>query len=97
MGCCGMNMQLAKFAAEGEVLLRRDVLVAKEDHEVFGERAMDLVDLAIGARIVRDELSDIDTGNFRTDDRGELFDSNGLVGFALAGDVAVARTLLAGQ
>ena len=67
-------MQFAELAAEGEMLVRRDVLVAKEDHEIFGERAMDLVHLAIGARIVGDELADIDAGDFRADDRGELFD-----------------------
>ena len=45
----GMDVQLAELAPEGEVLLRRDVLVAEEDDEVFGERAVDLVHLAVGA------------------------------------------------
>lgn len=64
----GMEMQLAELAAEGEMLFRRDLLIAEEDDEVFGERAMDLVHLPVGAGIVRDELADIDAGYFRTDD-----------------------------
>jgi hypothetical protein len=74
VGRGGMNMQLAEFASEGEMLLRRDVLVAKEDHEVFGQRAMDLVDLAIGALLVRYQPADIDARNLRADDRRQLFD-----------------------
>ena len=60
MGRGGMDVQFAELAAEGEMLLRRDVLVAEEDHEVFGERAMDLVHLAIGPRIFRDQSADVD-------------------------------------
>jgi hypothetical protein len=48
---------------------------------------VDLVHLPIGARVIRDELADIDAGDFRTDDRGEFFDSDGLVGLGVAGDV----------
>ena len=66
----GMEMQLTELAAEDEMLLRRDVLVAEEDDEVFGERAMDLVHLAVGAGIVRDQLADVDAGDFRADDGG---------------------------
>ena len=73
------------------------MLVAEEDHEIFGERAMDLVHLPIGARIVRDELADIDAGNLRADDRGKFFDADGLVGFGFSGDVPITRSLLAGQ
>ena len=54
MGGSGMNVQLAEFPAEGEMLLRRDVLVAEEDHEIFGERAMDLVHGPVGQRAERD-------------------------------------------
>ena len=97
MGRGRVNMQLAEFAAEGEMLVGADVLVAEEDHEIFGERAVDLVHLPVGARIVRDELADIDAGNLRADDRGELFDRDGFIRFGFAGDVPVARALLAGQ
>ncbi len=93
----GMDVQIAEFAAEGEMLVGADVLVAEEDHEIFGERAVDLVHLPVGARIAGDEFADIDAGDFRADDRRELFDRDGLVGFGFAGDVPVARALLAGQ
>ena len=73
-------MQFAELAAEGEMLVGADVLVAEEDHEIFGERAMDLVHLPVGARIVRDELADIDARNLRADDRREFLDADGLVG-----------------
>ena len=97
VGRCGMHMQFAELAAEGEMLVRADVLVAEEDHEIFGERAVDLVHLAIGAGVVRDQLADVDAGDFRADDRGEFFDADGLVGVGFAGDVPITRTLLAGQ
>jgi hypothetical protein len=58
---------------------------------------MDLVHLPIGARIVGNELADIDAGNLRADDRREFFDRDGLVGFSIAGDVPIAGSLLAGQ
>ena len=79
-------MQFAELAAEGEMLVRADVLVAEEDHEIFGERAMDFVHLAIGARVVRDELADVDAGDFRADDRGEFLDADGLVRVRFAGE-----------
>ena len=75
----------------------RDVLVAEKDHEIFGERAMDLVHLAVGARIVRDQPADVDARYLRADDRRELFDRDGLIGLFFAGRVAIARTLLAGE
>ena len=75
MGRGGMDVQFAELAAEGEMLLRRDVLVAEEDHEIFGERAMDLVHGPVGAA----SRCEIDAGYLRADDRGELFDADGLV------------------
>src|SRR6266702_8205800 len=92
-----MKMQLAELAAKGEMLLWRDVLVAEEDDEVFGERAMDLVHLPVGAGIVGDELADVDAGDLRADDGRELFDRDGLVRRAVFRRGAVARTLLAGE
>src|SRR3954453_3661252 len=97
MGSGWMDVQFAELAPEGEMLLRRDVLVAKEDHQVFGQRPMDLVHLAVWARIVRDELAEIDAGNLRADDRGELLDLKRLVRLLLARGMAIARTLLAGE
>ncbi|MHC2381790.1 hypothetical protein ACVIHA_006188 [Bradyrhizobium liaoningense] len=92
-----MDMQFAELAAEGEMLLRRDVLIAEEDHEVFGKRAMDLVHLPVGAGVALDERADIDARDFRADDRGELFDRNGFVRRTIVRHVAIARTLLAGE
>jgi hypothetical protein len=50
MGGCGMNVQLAELASESEMLLRSDVLVAEEDHEIFGERTMDFIHGPVGKR-----------------------------------------------
>jgi len=80
-------MQFAELAPKGEMLLRRDVLVAEEDHEVFGERAVNLVHGPVGARVLGDEFADIDAGYLGADDRGELFNRDGLVGFGIVGDV----------
>jgi hypothetical protein len=84
-----MDVQLAELAAESQMLVRADVLIAEEDHEVFGERPVDFVHLSVGARVIRDELCDVDAGNFRADDRGEFLDADGLVGFGFAGDVPI--------
>src|ERR1700676_100972 len=93
----GMDVQFAEFAAEGEMLLRRDVLVAEKNHEIFGKRAVDFVHLTIGARFVRNQPADIDAGYFRTDDRGQLLDADGLIRLGVIGGVTVARSLLAGE
>ena len=71
----GVDVQLAEQPAEGEVLVGRDVLVAEEDDEVLGERAVDLVQLA-----VRQRLGEIDAGDLRADDRRQLVDGDRLVG-----------------
>ena len=97
MGGCRMDVQLAEFAAEGEMLLRRDVLVAEENHEIFGKRAVDFIHLPVGARIVRDKLADVDARNLGANDRRQLLDADGLVGLDFAGDVPIAGPLLAGQ
>src|SRR5882672_4703143 len=88
----GMDMQLAELAAEGEMLLRRDMLVAEEDHEVLGKRAVDFVHRPIGQR-----AREIDPRYFRADDRGQLFDADRFVGLFLARRMAVARTFFAGE
>ena len=53
-GAAGMDVQLAEQPAEGQMLLRRDVLVAEEDDEVFGQRPVDFVELPVGERLARD-------------------------------------------
>ena len=93
----GMDVQVAEFSAEGEMLLRRDVLVTEEDHQIFGERTMDLVHLAVGRRFAIDELADVDAGNLSTDDRRQLLDRDGLVRIGYLGLMPIARSLLARQ
>ena len=48
-----VDVQFAELAAEIEVLLRREMLVAEEDHQVFGQRAMDLVHLPVADGVRR--------------------------------------------
>src|SRR3954465_307469 len=93
----GMNVQFAEPSSECEMLLRADVLIAEEDHEIFGERAMDLVHLAVGARILRNQITDIDPGYLCADNRREFLDRVGLVGFLFARRVAIAWALFAGE
>jgi hypothetical protein len=90
-----MHVQIAELAAEGEMLVGADVLIAEEDHEVFGERAMDLVHLAVGGRIAVDQPADVDAGNLRADDRRQLLDADGLIGLGLSRGMPIARSLLA--
>ena len=82
-----MGVQVAEQPAERQVLVLRDVLVAEEDHQVLGQRAVDLVLLAIGER-----LAEVDAGDLGADDRRQLVDGEGLVGRALFGDVPIAGT-----
>jgi len=88
----GMNVQLAEQPAEGEMLLRRDVLVAEEDDEVFRQRAVDFVELPVGER-----CAEIDAGEFRADDRRELVEADGFVRLALIRHVANAGAVFAGE
>jgi hypothetical protein len=87
-----VDVQLAEQPAEGHVLVGRDVLVAEEDDGILGERAMQLVLLA-----VRQRLGEIDAGDLRADDRRQLVDGDGLVGRSFIGDVPIARAILAGE
>ena len=50
-----MDVQVAEQSAECQVLVRRDVLIAEEEDAILGQRAMDLVLLA-----VRERLAEID-------------------------------------
>src|SRR5262245_31455807 len=90
-----MDVQFAETAAEGEMLLRRELLIAEEDDEVFGQRAMNLVHLPVGAGIVIDESCDIDAGDLRTNDRCQFVDADGLIRCSIVRGVLVARPLLA--
>src|SRR5882757_4740598 len=79
------------------MLLGANVLVAEEDDEVFGQRAMDLVHLAVRPLAVGDEPADIDAGDLRADDRGQFFDRDGFIGLGFAVEMPIAGTLFAGQ
>ena len=35
LGRCRMNLQIAKFTGEGDMLSLRQFLIAKEDHAIF--------------------------------------------------------------
>ena len=72
------------------MLLRADVLVAK-NHEIFGERAVDLVHGP-----VRERAGQIDARYLRADDRGQLLDTMVSWG-GVIGDVPIAGALLAGE
>jgi hypothetical protein len=45
-----MDVQFSEQAAEGEMLILRQMLVAEEDDEVLGERAVELVEGAVAER-----------------------------------------------
>src|SRR5579863_9949862 len=88
----GMDVQLAEAAAEIEVLLLADVLVAEEDHRVLGQRTMYFLE-----RPVAERLRQVDAADFRAYDRGELVDADCVVSRRLIGKVLVARAVVATQ
>ena len=88
----GMDVQLAEAAAELEMLFVGDVLVAEEDHQVLGQRAMDLLE-----RLVAQGLGEIDAADLRTDDRRQLVHRDGVVWRGFIGVVLVARAVVATQ
>src|SRR5262245_48047807 len=69
-----MNVQLAEPPAEVLLLIHIDRLIAKEDHEVLQQGAMDLVEL-----LIAEPLRQIDPVNFRTNVRSDLAHLDGVV------------------
>ena len=55
----GVQVQLAELPAEIEVLLLGHVLVAEEDDQVLGQRAVDLVHLPVGDRAAERHAADL--------------------------------------
>ena len=53
-------VELAEAAAEGDVLLARDLLVAEQQDAVLEERAVDLVELGVAERL--GEIDALDLG-----------------------------------
>src|SRR5262249_6588869 len=62
-----MKVQLAEATAEIEMLLLADMLVAEEDHQVFSQRAMDLLECLVAKR-----LGEINAANLCPNDGCEL-------------------------
>src|SRR5712671_3610374 len=62
----GVDVQIAELAAKIEMLLRRQVLVAEEDDEILGQRAVDLVHLAVAG------LAQVDAADLAANDRRQL-------------------------
>ncbi len=46
-----MDVQIAEQPAERQVLVLAQMLVAEEDHQILGERAVELVDLPVAERL----------------------------------------------
>src|SRR5262245_6218821 len=69
-----MNVQLAEPPTEVLLLIHIDRLIAKEDHEVLQQRAMDLVEL-----LIAEPLRQIDPVNFRTNVGSDLAHLDGVV------------------
>jgi hypothetical protein len=74
LGRIGMNVQLAEPAAKILVLVDREALVAKEDHEVVHQRIMNFLELLVAQR-----LRQIDAVDFGADGRRQLAHVDGLV------------------
>ena len=88
----GMDVQLAEAAAEVEVLVLGDMLVAEEDHQVLRQRAVDLLE-----GLVAERLRQIDAADLGADDRRQLVDRDRVVRRRLIGAVLVARSVVATQ
>ena len=69
-----VDVQLAEFAAEIEMLLLAEVLVAEENDQILGQRAVDLVHLPVARR------AQIDAADLAADDRGQLVDGDRFIG-----------------
>src|SRR5262249_28152179 len=87
-----MNVQFAEQPAEGQMLLRRDVLVAEEDDDVLGQRPVDLIH-----RPVRQRLGEIGAVGLGAHDRGEVVNAKRLIRRRRGGVVPDGRAVLAAE
>ena len=87
-----MDVQFPEQPTEGQVLLRRDVLITEKDDDILGQRPMDFVDRPVGQR-----FCEIDAVDFRANDRRELVDADRLVGSRSIGRVPIAGAFLAAE
>jgi hypothetical protein len=84
--CGRVDVQFAEQAAKAEVLIFRQMLVAEEDDEVLGERAVELVEGAVAER-----PRQVDSANLGANDRGQLVDRDRVIRRRCFGDVFVSR------
>src|SRR5262249_39132421 len=75
--------------AESEVLVLGQMLVAEENHQILGKRAMDLVEGAVAER-----LREIDPADLTADDRRQLVDRYRVVRRRHVGDMLVTRPVV---
>jgi hypothetical protein len=87
-----MEVEIAKEATKGQVLVLGQVLVAEEDHRVFGERAVDFVERAVAER-----LRQVYTTDLAADDRCQLVDGYCVVRPGIFADILDARTVASAQ
>ena len=80
----GVNCEIAEQPAQRLVAFEIEVLVAEEDHRMFGERGLDLLQLAAAQR-----LGQIDAGNFRADMDGQGGHLDGAVGHGEFSEIRV--------
>ncbi len=74
------------------MLLRRDVLIAEENNDIFGKSPMNLID-----RPVRQGSCEINARDLCADDRGELIDIDRFIGLRRVARLPDAWTVLAAQ
>ena len=86
-GRVGMGMQRPEAAAELLVLLDAHFLVAEEDHQIFHQRIVHLLEL-----LVAQGLAEVDAEDLRADGGGELADFDRLVGHLFPPDCGQQST-----
>ena len=69
-----MGAERAKIAAEPDLIVEADLLIAEKDHLVLDEGLVQLLDL-----IVRQRLGQIDIADFRADMRRNRLDRDGFI------------------
>jgi hypothetical protein len=93
-GACGAAgcIQGAEVTPERQMLFLRQVLVAEEDHAVFGQRPVDFIQLMIGQR-----RRQIHPADLRPDDRRQLVDADRLIRGWIIRQVTIPGAVIAAQ
>jgi len=87
-----VDVQFAKVPAKGEMLFRRQMLIAEEDDQILRQRAMDFVHLP-----VRQRPGEIGAADLGANDRCVFVDADRLVRRRLIGAVPVTGAIVAAQ